>query len=200
VTRRAWILIALGIVAGIATAGAFARVGRPWVMSKPLPGWGVFTPAEWNTVARGAERRGFDAASIRLVGVTDTTNGRPFGLLAGRSGTGATCVVPVRGTTLGATICKVSKPLVVFTAPQTWKEAAIPGVPAHVVHATAVLGIARHDVAGIVVEDEQHRPSGMGLVQTGRLTTFAGGFRSLASLRAFDAKNRTLARLVLRAP
>jgi hypothetical protein len=40
----------------------------------------------------------------------------------------------------------------------------------------------------------------MALVQTGRLTTFAAGFRDLASLRAFDAKNRTLARLVLRAP
>jgi hypothetical protein len=193
-TRRAWILLALGIVAAVATAGAFAGVGRPWVMSKPLPGWGVFTPAEWKTVSLRLERRGFDAASIRLVATTDTTKHRPFGLLAGRSRTGTTCVTPVRGTTLGTTVCKLSKPLVLFTAPLIWN---IPGTP--VVHATGVLGIARHDVAGIVVRDQDLQTSGVTLVQTGRLTTFAAGYRDLSSLRAFDAKNRTLARLVLHA-
>jgi hypothetical protein len=199
VTRRAWILLALGIVAAVVTAGAFARAGRPeFTSSKPQPGWGMFTPAAWNTVSLRVERRGFDAASIRLVGVTDTSDGRPFGLVAGRSRTGATCVTPVRGTTLYATVCRLTKPVVVFTAPQTWKDAAVPGTPAHVVHATAVLGIARHDVSGIVVEDQRHQRTGVALIETGRLTTFSAGFADLVSLRVFNAKNRTLARLVLR--
>jgi hypothetical protein len=197
VTRRAWILLAFGLVAAVMTAGAFARAGQSdFKPSKPQPGWGMFTSAQWDTLARRIEGRGFDAASIRLVGVTDTSDGRAFGLVAGRSHAGETCVTPVRGTTLGATVCKLSKPLVVFTAPQSWKE----GTPAKVVHATAVLGIARHDVAGIVVNDSLDRPSGMALIQTGKLATFAAGFRNLSSLRAFDAKNHTLARLVLRAP
>jgi hypothetical protein len=197
VTRRAWIFAALGVVAAVVTAGAFARAGQPdFAPSKPQPGWGVFTPAQWKMVSLRIERRGFDAASIRLVNVTDTTRHRPFGLVAGRSSAGTTCVTPVTGTTLGATVCKLSKPLVVFTAPQTWNE----GTPRHVVRATAVLGIARHDVAGIVVRDNLDRPTGMPLIQTGKLTTFAAGFRNMSSLRAFDAKNRTLARLVLQAP
>jgi hypothetical protein len=202
VTRRAWIVLALGLVAAVMTGGAFARAGRSdFRPSPPQPGWGMFTPAAWKTVSSRIERRGFAAASIQLVGGTDTSDGRPFGLVAGRSRTGATCVTPVRGTTVGATVCRLTKPFVVFTAPQTWKDAAVPGVPAHVVHATAVLGIARHDVTGIVVRDSQHRgATGMSLIQTGRLTTFAGGFVDLASLRAFDAKNHTLARLVLRRP
>lgn len=200
-TRRAWIVLALGIVAAVVTAGAFARAGRSeFAPSAPQPGWGMFTAAEWKTLSLRLERRGFDATSIRLVGATDTTKGRAFGLLAGRSRTGTTCVVPVTGTALGATVCRLRKPFMVFTAPQTWRDAAVPGTPAHVVHATAVLGVARHDVTGIVVEDKQHRLTGMALMQTGSLTTFAGGFAGVASLRAFDAQNRTLARLVLHAP
>jgi hypothetical protein len=186
----------VGVVAAVLTAGGFARAGRPdFTPSKAPPGWGVFTPAQWKTVSLGIERRGFDAASIRLVNVTDTADHRPFGLVAGRSNAGTTCVTPVTGTTLGATVCKLSKPLVVFTAPQTWKE----GSPARIVHATAVLGIARQDVSGVVVS-ELGRQGGTFLIQTGRLKTFAAGFRNMSSLRAFNLKNETLARLVFRAP
>ena len=200
-TRRVLILLLVGVVLAAVTAGAFAHAGRSgFTTSKPLPGWGVFTPAEWKTVSLRLEQRGFDAASIRLVDATDTTHHRPFGLVAGRSRMGTTCVTPVKGTTLGTTVCRLTKPLVVFTAPETWTQAAFAGKPAHVVHATAVLGVARHDVAGIVVEDPQFRPSGMVLIRAGRLLTFAAGFARLSSLRAFDAKNKTLARLELRAP
>jgi hypothetical protein len=197
VTRRAWILLAIGVVAAVLTGGAFARAGQSdFKPSKPQPGWGMFSPAAWRTVSSRIERRGFDAATIRLVGVTDTSDGRPFGLVAGRSRTGATCVTPVRGATVGATVCRLTKPLVVFSAPQTRTE----GTPPRLVHATAVLGIARHDVAGIVVEDSRAHPTGMILVQTGRMLTFASGFSDPSSLRAFDAKGRTLARVVLRRP
>ena len=197
-TRRAWILLALGLMAGVVTAGAFARAGRPaFTQAKPQPGWGVFTAGQWKTVSDRFAQRGLDAASIRLVGATDITGHRPFGLVAGRSRTGATCITPVKGTALGATICRLTKPLVLFTAPETWRDAAVAGTPAHVVHATAVLGIARHDVAGVVAEGEQNYHTGLSLIETGRLTTFAGAFRSVSSLRAYDAKNHTLARLVL---
>jgi hypothetical protein len=165
VTRRAWIVLALGLVAAVVTAGAFARAGRSdFQPSKPQPGWGMFSAAEWKTLSLRLERRGFDAAGIRLVGATDTTKGRAFGLLAGRSRTGTTCVVPVTGTTLGATVCRLTRPF----------------------------------ITGIVVEDKQHRRTGIALMQTGSLTTFAGGYVGVTSLRAFDAHNRTLMRLELR--
>ena len=200
-TRRAWILLVFGAVAAVVTAGAFAHAGRSeFTSSKPLPSWGMFTPAEWKTVSLRVEHRGFDAASIHLVGVTDTTRGRRFGLVAGRSRAGATCVTPVTGTTLGMTVCRLTKPLVLFTAPQTWKVGAAFGMPAHVMHATAVVGIARHDVGSIVVQDNLDHPTGMTLIQTGRLLTFATGFADPSSLSVYNAKGRLLEHLVLRSP
>jgi hypothetical protein len=194
-------MLALGVAVAVATAGAFARAGHSeFTSSKPLPSWGMFTPAEWKTVSLRVEHRGFHAASIHLVGVTDTTKGRRFGLVAGRSRTGAMCVTPVTGTALRATICRLTKPLILFTAPQTWKVGAALGTPAHVMHATAVVGIARHDVAGIVVRDSLDHPTGMTLIQTGRLLTFATGFADPSSLSVYNAKGRLLAHLVLRAP
>jgi hypothetical protein len=200
VTRRAWIVLALGVALAAVTAGAFARAGHSEFTSETRPGWGMFTPADWKTLSLGLERRGFDAASIHLVDVTDTTRGRRFGLIAGRSRTGATCVTPVTGTTLGATVCRLTKPLVLFTAPQTWKVGAAFGTPAHVMHATAVLGIARHDVAGIVVRDSLDHPTGVTLIRTGPFLTFASGFADPSSLSVYDAKPRLLEHLVLRAP
>jgi hypothetical protein len=200
VTRRAWILLALGVVLAAVTAGAFARTGHSEFTTETQPGWGMFTPAEWKTLSLRIERRGFDPASIRLVGVTDASDGRPFGLVAGRSRRGTTCVTPVRGTTLDATVCKLTKPLVLFTAPQTWKVGAAFGTPAHVMHATAVLGIARHDVAGIVVEDSLEHPTGVTLIETGRLLTFTSGYRDATSMRVYNTKGRLLTHLVLRTP
>jgi hypothetical protein len=120
--------------------------------------------------------------------------------VAGTTRTGATCIVPVTGMTLGPTVCRLGKPLIAFTAPNSWRDAAQPGIPARVVHAVSVIGIARHDVSGVVARDDGGMAQGLPLIENGRLRTFAGGFRSLSSLRAFDAKNRTLARLVLRRP
>jgi hypothetical protein len=193
-------MLALGVALAAATAGAFARAGHSEFTSETRPGWGMFTPAEWKTLSLGLERRGFEPASIHLVGVTDTSDGRPLGLVAGRSRTGATCVTPVKGTTLDATVCKLAKPLVLFTAPQIWKVGAAFGTPAHVMHATAVLGIARHDVASIVVEDSLEHPTGVTLIQTGRLLTFTSGYREATSMRVYDTKRRLLAHLVLRTP
>jgi hypothetical protein len=201
VTRRAWILLALGVVAAVMTAGAFARAGQSdFKPSKPQPGWGVFTAAQWKTLSLRVGRRGFAPGSVRIVTAMDTTGHRPFALVAGTTLTGATCIIPVTGMTLGLTVCRLSKPLVVFTAPNNWRDAAVPGIPAHVVHAVSVIGIARHDVSGVVARDGSGIAQGLPVIESGRLRTFAGGFRSLASLRAFDAKNHTLARLVLRAP
>jgi hypothetical protein len=199
VTRRAWILLALGLVAGVVTAGAFARAGRPeFTPSKPQPGWGIFTPEQWKALSLRVERRGFAAGSVRIVSAADTAGHHPFALVAGTSRTGGTCIVPVKGMTLGVTVCRLSKPLIVFTAPNTWRDAAVPGTPAHVVHAVSVLGIARRDVSGVVARGSG-MAMGLPLIGMGRLTTFAAGFRSGSTLRAYDAKNRTLARLVLRA-
>jgi hypothetical protein len=199
VTRRAWILLAFGIVAAVVTAGAFARANQSeFTPSKTPPSWGIFTSAQWKTLLLRVERRGFAQGSVRVVSAMDTTGHRPFALVAGTTRTGATCVVPVTGMTLGLTVCRLGKPLVVFTAPNTWRDAAVPGIAAHVVHGVSMIGIARRDVSGVVARNDSGMAQGLPLMETGRLRTFAGGFRSITSLRAFNAQNRTLLQLDLR--
>jgi hypothetical protein len=196
VTRRIWILLAVGVVTAAAIGVGFSRAGRPaFTASKPSASWGVFTPAQWQTVRRNVQRRGFDAATVRVVGTTSSR--RPFALVAATSSTGATCVTPVNGTMLGTTICRLSKPLVVFSAPVTWRDAAVPGTPAHTVHATSLLGIVRRDVSGVVAIDHLGRMQGIALMPAGRMGTFAAGFADATSLRAYDARDRVLARIVL---
>jgi hypothetical protein len=195
------ILLLAGVVVAAVTAGAFAHAGRSgFTPSKPQPGWGLFTRAQWKTLSLRVERRGFATGSIRVVSAMDATGHRPFALVAATTGTGATCIVPVRGMTLGLTVCRLSTPVLVFTAPSTWRDAAVPGIPAHIVHAVSVIGIARRDVSGVVARGASGMVQGLPLIEEGGLRTFGGGFRSLTSLRAFDAKNRTLAHLVLRRP
>jgi hypothetical protein len=196
VTRRAWTLLALGLVVSVAVGVGFARAGRPQCCSKSTASWNVFTPAQWKTVTLQVERRGFDASSVRVVATTEIASRRPFALVAATSRTGATCVTPVIGTQLHATTCRLAEPLLVFTAPETWNT-AVPGTPARTVHLTAVLGIVRGDVNGVATLDHRGLLQGLPLMAAGRMGVFAGGFFDATSLRAYDAHNRMLAHVVL---
>jgi hypothetical protein len=191
-------MLALGLVAAVAVGAGFAREGKPQCCSKPLASWGIFTPAQWSSLKSTIARRGFDAASIRVVSSTAIANSRPFALLAATSRTGATCVIPVEGSTLGATTCRLSKPLLLFTTPDTWTDPTAPGVPVHTVQATAVLGLVRPDVTGVVARDNLGHTTGVALVPAGRMGAFAAGFGDVTSLSAYGAHGRVLARLTLR--
>jgi hypothetical protein len=190
-------MLALGLAVSVAVGVGFARAGRPQCCSKTTASWNVFTPAQWKTVTLQVERRGFDASSVRVVATTEIASRRPFALVAATSRTGATCVTAVVGTQLRATTCRLTQPLLLFTAPETWKNAAVPGTPAHTVHATAVLGIVRGDVNGVAALDHRGLLQGLPLMAAGRMGVFAGGFFDATSLRAYDAHSRVLARVVL---
>ena len=185
----------LGLVAAVAVGAGFARAGRPSCCSTPQASWGAFTPAQWDTVTTAIARRGFDATSVQVVSAAGTPDGRPFALVAATRHGAAGCVLPVNGVHVGAAICRMTKPLVIFTTPDTWHDAAAPGVPARVVHATAVMGLARRDVAWLATHDDAGRAQGMPLLQAGPMRAFAGSFRDVASLRAYDGRNRELARV-----
>lgn len=188
-------MLALGLVAAVAVGVGFARAGKPQCCSKPTASWNVFTPAQWKTVTLQVERRGFDASSVHVIATTEIASRRPFALVAATSRTGATCVTPVIGTQLRATTCRLTQPLLLFTAPETWKNAAVPGTPAHTVHATAVLGIVRGDVNGVATLDHRGLLQGLPLMAAGRMGVFAGNFADATSLRVYDARNRVLARV-----
>jgi hypothetical protein len=60
---------------------------------------------------------------------------------------------------------------------------------------TNVLGLARHDVTGVSVDQllSGHRSiTGLPLIAGPGLSTFAGGFTDLSVLRARTARNRVL--------
>jgi hypothetical protein len=198
VTRRAWMMAAAGALLA-ATLGGFVltRSGSS-APSKPLASWGAFTPAQWKSVSVRIEKRGFAASSIHVVEAVTQWDKRPLVLVAATTVRGHTCFVPVQGATLAPTICHLTKPVVLFTAPDYWIQPASAGKPAHKILLTDVLGVARRDIAGISVDQllEGHRSvQGLPLTESGDVLTFAGGFANLSVLRARNAGGRVLFRL-----
>jgi len=109
--------VAIVIVRGGITIALASPQHDPSSAIRTAPHWGLFSDASWKTVATRFEQRGFTPGSVRIVTATSLSrNHESFSLLSARAKSGRTCFVVVRGTSLGATICKVSKPLLVFTA------------------------------------------------------------------------------------
>jgi hypothetical protein len=135
------------------------------------------------------ERRGFTAARTRVVEAVGEQRQRPFALVAATSASGRTCFVPVRGISLGATLCHMTKPVVLWTAPDHW----------HHLRLTNVLGVARRDVVGISIDQRSGgypHTQGLPLIEDSGRLTFAGGFADASVLRARDARGRVLFRLI----
>jgi hypothetical protein len=193
-------MLAVGMVLA-ASLGGFVLAQRGSSASfKPSASWGVFTPVQWSTVRDRVEGRGFVATSIRVVGAVQQHDKRAFALIAAESTTGKTCFVPVHGLKLGRTICRVTKPLLVFTAPDYWIDPAAGGRPAHTVRATDVIGIARRDITGVSVDYASYGRryvQGLPLIGVSGALTFAGGFANASVLRARNASGRVLVRLDL---
>jgi hypothetical protein len=199
VTRRAWILAALGSLA-IAGTGAFAATsGHSAPTFTPLPHWGLYSDATWNVVATKLERRGFSRASIHLAtGTKLMATGRPFALLGARSDSGRTCFAVARGTSLGPTICHVSEPLLVFTEPDLC-AACSPGRSP--LKTLTILALVRHDVSSVtMIADGRESGIGISPVDGGNYAFNGGATRNDTVIRARGTGQSILAERRLRLP
>jgi hypothetical protein len=182
--RRVWKILAVDLAAGavfgcvvLSGGGASPTVVAP----SPAPSWGLFSPAQWQTVSGRLARRGFEPASIRVVGGMLLPQDRPFVFVAGTTG-GRLCVVPVRGVHLGPTTCHAGKALVLFRSPGTMR---------------GVLGLVGRGVVGLSATDREGRVIGLPLIRVGGMLTFADDVTDAVSLRAYRADGRVLARIDL---
>jgi len=186
-SRRIWMILAADLAAGAAFGGAILAGGgsSPSVFqSSPSASWGLFSPAQWQTVQTRFVRRGFEPAGLRVVGgMMLLPQRRPLALVAGTN-KGRECVVPVRGVQLGPTTCDVDRPLVLF-GPR---------------HATmGLLGLVGSGVVGVSATDRAGRVTGLPLIQVGAILTFADTFAGTVTLRAYGKGGRVLARVDLAA-
>jgi hypothetical protein len=187
-------LLVLGAVVVAAAAVFAAGRGRSSSPIKRSAHWGLYSAAQWNAVSVSFARRGFSRDSVRIVTGTRLANGQPFALIGARSNTARTCFAVARGTVLGATICRISKPLIVFSAPDTCAACSLAG-PALKVH--TVLGLVRAGVTATMIS--QDRESGLGVVPARpgsafNLSPVCPGDR----FRARDASGRVLASISFR--
>ena len=184
-TRRVWAILAVDLAAGAVFGGAVLSGGgaSPTVIEpSPSPSWGLFSQAQWQTVQSRVIRRGFDPASIRVVGgMMLLPKRQPLAFVAGTT-KGRVCVVPVRGVELGPTTCNVNKPLVRFSAPGKMK---------------GILGLVGRGVVGLSATDREGHVIGLPLIHVGGMLTFADDVTDAVNLRAYGADGHVLARIAL---
>jgi hypothetical protein len=184
-------LIVAGIVASVLAGLAIvwstfhAPVTAPW-------GW-LYSSKQWDVVKTTFARRGFEPDSVQVVTATRLANGQgqQFAMIGARSSTGHTCLAVARGTAVGATICHIAKPMLVFYARDTCAACSPDGVPMKI---RSILGLARGDVT--VTAISQGREGGLAVIPTAIGFAFQAGFmRSGDRLRARDAAGRELANI-----
>ena len=193
-TPRFCKILGLGAVVIAAVGGFAVSLGRSSSSMKATAHWGLYSSAKWDAVAASFARRGFARDSVRVVTAARLANGQPFALLGARSNMGRTCFAVGRGTVLGATICGISKPLMVFSARDTC-AACSPGGPA--LKTRSILGLVRSDVTATMIS--QGREGGLGVVAAGPGFAFnTSPVRPGDRLRARDASGRVLASIIFR--
>jgi hypothetical protein len=184
----------------IAGTAAFAVTnGRSAPTVTPPSHWGLYSDSTWGVVASQFERRGFNRASVHVVtGTKLMVTGQPFALLGARSASGRDCFAVVRGTSLGSTICDVSKPLVVFIQ----RDVCAPCAPGRTPLKTlTILALVRHDVNEVTMTSHGDE-SGLGIVPAGG-GTYAfnvGAVRNNSLLRARGTGTSILTEIRLRLP
>jgi len=194
VTPRFCKILGLGAVVIAAVGGFAVSLGRSSSSMKATAHWGLYSSAKWDAVAASFARRGFARDSVRVVTAARLANGQPFALLGARSNTGRTCFAVGRGTVLGATICRIWKPLMVFSAPDTCAPCS-PGRPVR--KTRSILGLVRSDVTATMIS--QGREGGLGVVAAGPGFAFnTSPVRPGDRLRARDASGRVLASIIFR--
>jgi hypothetical protein len=155
----------------------------------------------WETLTQDIAQRGFTAASIRvLTSAGDPQSGKALTLLGASRPSGANCFILARGRTLGASICRLAKPVTVFTARDQFYEQGAAG-KRHSVTATDAIGLVRRDVASVVMSWKiSGRPNlqGLPLFEVSGVRAFGFGFRgTFGALLVRDAHWKTVSRLDL---
>jgi hypothetical protein len=201
VTRRAWTILVVGALLS-ASLGGFVLLDRGQAsVFKPLASGGVFTPAVWDTVKQRVAQRGFNPASISvLTSAGDSQSRTALTLLGAARPSGANCFIVARGTTLGASICRLAKPVTVFTARDQFYEIGASG-QRHAFPATEAIGLIRRDVASVAMSWKiSGRPNlqGLPLFEVSRVRAFGFSFRGTSgTLLVRDARGKTVSRLDL---
>jgi hypothetical protein len=188
-------ILAVGLLA-IAAAGGLAATHSGSAPARSSPAsWGLYSPTDWSRLATSFARRGLAADSVRVVTGTALQNGRPFALLGGRTRNGRTCFAVARGAALGATVCRFSKPVTLFEAPETCAPCSPGRRPLKTLE---LLGLVRADMTVTMIS--QGRESGLGVVPAGSGFAFNADARNGDGLRARDASGRVLAAVHFRVP
>jgi hypothetical protein len=192
-------LALLGSLA-IAGTGAFAVTnGHSTPTVTPAIHWGLYSNSTWDAVAAKFERRGFNRASVHVVtGTKLMATGEPFALLGARSDSSRDCFAVARGTSLGRTICDVSKPLMVFTQRDVCASCAPGRTP---LKTLTILGLVRPGVNTVTMTSHGDE-SGLAIVPAGD-GTYAfnvGAVRNNSLLRARGTGTSILAKIKLRLP
>jgi len=197
-TRRAWVILAVGALA-VAASGAFAVVaGRSSPSFNPSASWGAFTAPQWKLVRERVAHRGFEPTSAKVVSAAPMQNGRPFALVSATRKGGHTCFMAVRGVDVAAPVCRLTKPLLVLTMPDRYDEPASVTGPARSVPMTEIIGLARRDVTGIVTSSTsagRKWVQGLPLLYVPGGWAFGGGYRDVTTLVAHNRRGNVLARL-----
>jgi hypothetical protein len=108
------VIALLGAIVVVAAGGAAYAALRSGPDIGPAPHWGLYSDAEWRGLTQAFERRGFASGSVRLV--TGTGLKTPLAVLAATSARRGGCVAVARGTVLGPTLCRLARPIEVFTS------------------------------------------------------------------------------------
>ena len=180
--RRVWMILAADLAAGAVFGGAVVAGGgsSPTVIQPSSASWGLFSPAQWQTVEARVVRRGFEPDGIRVVGgMMLLPQRQPLAFVAGTTG-GRVCVVPVSGVRLGPTTCSATKPIVLFGTPDA---------------TMGMLGLVGRGVVGLSATDREGNVIGLPLIQVGAMLTFADTMPDAVTLRAYDARGHVLARV-----
>jgi hypothetical protein len=176
---------------------ALAGLGILWsTFNAPVvdaPWAGLYSSEKWDVVKADFSHRGFDSDSVHVVTATTLANGRQFAIIGGMKD-GHACVAVARGTAIATTICRISKPVMVFYAPDTCAPCSPGGPPKKTL---SVLGLIRGDVT--VTVSAQGHEGGLGGVPAGIGFAFNSSFASGSErIRARDASGRVVASFFLR--
>jgi hypothetical protein len=195
VTARVRALILVGVVliagAGIVSSLVARPAHRRAADTSPFPVGLTFTRAEWSKVTAKLARLGFDRARI-VSGMRLQRQNQAFGLVRADSATRGLCFIPVRGARPGRPTCSPSgeleQSLLVYAAPDRWAGRI----------ATDVIGVVPRSITGVSMIDHKGFASGVALIPSGKLLSFAGGYGdSKLTVRAWTASGRIAAQTTL---